>query len=148
MCRVQDPKVCNQIGSGHQASRCFSNSGMTATMKKGCTASRESWSLGSLDRWEQKDVRHDRNQRRRFAIKVRYIDFTNLMVKPPCSAQPRAEFLSNPRRIHSGQKDKEKEEYGLLCAVICFMSPLSPLQLPPPPHTAHLLHRLKPRYQD
>jgi hypothetical protein len=23
-------------------------------------------------------------------------------------------FLSNPRRIHSGQKDKEKEEYGLL----------------------------------
>jgi hypothetical protein len=23
-------------------------------------------------------------------------------------------FLSNPRRIHSGKKDKEKEEYGLL----------------------------------
>jgi hypothetical protein len=23
-------------------------------------------------------------------------------------------FLSNPRRKHSGQKDKEKEEYGLL----------------------------------
>ncbi len=51
-----------------------------------------------------------------------------------CSARPRAEFLSNPRRIHSGQKDKEKEEYGLLWAVICFMSPLSPL----PPSTSPL----------
>jgi hypothetical protein len=43
-------------------------------------------------------------------------------------------LLSNPRRIHSGQKDKEKEEYGLLWAVICFMSPPSPsLHLPPLP---------------
>jgi hypothetical protein len=29
------------------------------------------------------------------------------------------EFFHNPRRIRSGQKDKEKEEYGLLCAVTC-----------------------------
>ncbi len=33
---------------------------------------------------------------------------------PLYSARLRAKFLSNPRRIHSGQKDKEKEEYGLL----------------------------------
>ena len=46
-----------------------------------------------------------------------------------CSARPHAKFLSNARRIHSGQKDKEKEEYGLLWAVICCMSPLPP---PPP----------------
>ncbi len=36
-----------------------------------------------------------------------------------------ANFLSNPRRIHSGKKDKEKEEYGLLCAVICCEQPPS-----------------------
>jgi len=34
------------------------------------------------------------------------------------------------------EKDKEKEEYGLLWAVIYFMPPLSPLQLPPSPHRA------------
>ncbi len=53
-------------------------------------------------------------------------------------------FFIEPRQIHSGKKDKEKEEYGLLSAVIYFMPPLSPLQLPPP-HTAHLSHRLRPR---
>jgi hypothetical protein len=30
-----------------------------------------------------------------------------------------ANFVSNPQRIHNGQKDKEKEEGGLLCAVTC-----------------------------
>jgi hypothetical protein len=29
-------------------------------------------------------------------------------------------FSSNPRRIHSGKKDKEKEEYGLLIAMSCY----------------------------
>jgi hypothetical protein len=50
-----------------------------------------------------------------------------------CSAQLCANFSSNPRRIHSGQKDKEKEEYGLLCVAICCEQPphLSP------PHLAH-----------
>ncbi len=41
-------------------------------------------------------------------------------------------FSLNPRRIHSGQKDKEKEEYELLCGVICCKQPPSP---PPPPPT-------------
>jgi hypothetical protein len=52
-----------------------------------------------------------------------------------CSALLRAKFLSNPRRIHSGQKGKEKEGYELLWAVICCKSPplLLP-HLPPPPH--------------
>jgi hypothetical protein len=57
-----------------------------------------------------------------------------------CSAPLCANFLSNPRRIHSGQKDKEKEEYELLCVVICCKQPLlSPLP-PFPPHVARLLH--------
>ncbi len=54
-----------------------------------------------------------------------------------CSALLCAKFLSNPRRIHSGQKDEEKEGYELLWAVICYKpppstSPTSPL----PPHCA------------
>jgi len=54
-----------------------------------------------------------------------------------CTALPRVKFLSNPHRIHNGQKDKEKEEYGLLWADICYMSTLSPsLHLPPSPHCA------------
>ncbi len=56
-------------------------------------------------------------------------------------------FLSNPRWTHSGKEDEEKEEWGLLWAVIC---PTPALLLPPPPpsHTARLSHRLRPRYQD
>ncbi len=34
-----------------------------------------------------------------------------------CFAPLCANFSSNPRRIHSGQKDKEKERYGLLCVL-------------------------------
>jgi hypothetical protein len=64
------------------------------------------------------------------------------------------EFLSNPRWINSRQKDKEKEEYGLLCVICCEQPPISPspscapFRLPaamfirirrtresPPPHT-------------
>jgi hypothetical protein len=42
-------------------------------------------------------------------------------------------FLSNPRRTHSGKEDEEKEEQGLLWAVIC----PTPALLPPPlPHCA------------
>ncbi len=48
-----------------------------------------------------------------------------------CTAKCRI-FSSNLRRTHSGKKDKEKEECGLLRAVICPMPPLlSPL--PPTP---------------
>ncbi len=46
-----------------------------------------------------------------------------------------ANFSSKPRRIHSGQKDKEKEEYGVLYVVICCEQPPS-LPHPPPPHCA------------
>ncbi len=46
-------------------------------------------------------------------------------------------FLSNPRRIHNGKKDREeKEEYGLLCAVICCAQP------PPPPHLSPTLRTI------
>ncbi len=48
-----------------------------------------------------------------------------------CTAKCRI-FSSNPRRTHSGKKDKEKGECGLPGAVICPMPPLlSPL--PPTP---------------
>jgi hypothetical protein len=60
-----------------------------------------------------------------------------------CTALLKAEFLSNPRQIHSRQKDEEKEEQGLLGALI-YPSPAPP----PPAHTARLLHRLGLRYQD
>jgi hypothetical protein len=53
-----------------------------------------------------------------------------------CFAPLCVNFLSNPRRIHSGQKDKEKEECELLCAVICCKQPLLS---PPPPHSARHL---------
>jgi hypothetical protein len=58
-----------------------------------------------------------------------------------CSALLFANFLSNPRRIHSGQKDKEKEEYGLIWAIICCKQPLlSPLPpFPPAPSPPRLL---------
>jgi hypothetical protein len=56
--------------------------------------------------------------------------------------------LSNPNRIHSGQKDKEKEGYELLWAVICCKPPLSPSPTFPPPHIARLSHSLRPCYQD
>jgi hypothetical protein len=49
-----------------------------------------------------------------------------------CFAQLCANFSSNPRRIHSGQKDKEKEEYGLLCVAICCGQPPLPISSPPP----------------
>jgi hypothetical protein len=65
-----------------------------------------------------------------------------------CSALIRAKFLSNPRRIHSGQKDEEKEECELLWAVICSKPPFSPPPPPPPPHIARLSHRLRPCYHD
>jgi hypothetical protein len=57
----------------------------------------------------------------------------------------RQNFLSNPRRIHSGEKDEEKEEWGLPGALICF----SPASAPSPfsPHTARLLHCLGLHYQ-
>jgi hypothetical protein len=36
-----------------------------------------------------------------------------------------ANFLSNPRRIHSGKKDKEKEEYGfVVCCYLLWAAPL------------------------
>ncbi len=55
-----------------------------------------------------------------------------------CSALLHAEFLSNPRRIHSGQKEYEKEGHELLRAVICCKPPHSPPLSPclPPPHCA------------
>jgi hypothetical protein len=56
-------------------------------------------------------------------------------------------FLSNPRRIHSGKEDKEKEEQGLPGALIC-CSPASPPSPPFLPHTARLLHCLGLCYQD
>jgi hypothetical protein len=43
------------------------------------------------------------------------------------------EFFIDPRWIRRGQKDKEKEEYGLFCAVICCAQPSPPLS----PHLAH-----------
>ncbi len=43
------------------------------------------------------------------------------------------EFLSNPRGIHSGQRDKEKEEYGLVCVVIFCEQPPHHLPFHPPP---------------
>jgi hypothetical protein len=44
-------------------------------------------------------------------------------------------FSSNPRRIHSGQKDKEKEEHEWLYVVI---SDEQPFPFPhPPPSTLH-----------
>jgi hypothetical protein len=43
-----------------------------------------------------------------------------------------ATLLSNPRWIHSGRKDKEKEGYGLLGAVICYKPPPPPPPPPPP----------------
>ncbi len=47
------------------------------------------------------------------------------------------EIFIEPRRLHSGQKDKEKEGYELLWAVICCMSPLSlSPHLPPSPQCA------------
>jgi hypothetical protein len=46
-------------------------------------------------------------------------------------------FFIEPRRIHSGQKDKEKEEFGLLCAVIC-------CKQPPPPHLSPTLRTISP----
>ncbi len=36
-----------------------------------------------------------------------------------CTALPRVKFLSNPRRIHSEEEDEEKEERGLLRALVC-----------------------------
>jgi hypothetical protein len=69
-----------------------------------------------------------------------WTDFGNLAQNqgwPLCCTAKCGLFSSNPRRIHSGKKDKEKEEYGLLWAVIYPMPPLlSPLQLPPFPHRA------------
>jgi hypothetical protein len=57
------------------------------------------------------------------------------------------EFFIEPSRMHSGQKDKEKEEYGLLCAVICCEQPP-----PPPPHLSPTLRTISPAcgqvYQD
>ncbi len=43
-----------------------------------------------------------------------------------CSAQLVQIFSSNLRRIHSGQKDREKEEYGLLCVAISYEQPSTP----------------------
>ncbi len=57
-----------------------------------------------------------------------------------CSARHVRIFYRTPRRIRSGQKDKEKEEYGLLCVVIC-------CEQPPPhlsPHLAHHFTCLRP----
>jgi hypothetical protein len=54
-----------------------------------------------------------------------------------CSALLCAKFLSNPRRMHSGQK----EGHELLRTVICYKPPLlSPFAPPPlpPPHIARL----------
>ncbi len=52
-----------------------------------------------------------------------------------CTALPRVEFLSNPRRIHSEEEDEEKEERGLPRALVC-CSTASPSPSPsPPPHT-------------
>ncbi len=57
-----------------------------------------------------------------------------------------AHFLSNPHRIHSVQKDMEKEEYGLLYAVICCAQPLP---LTPPPPTLHTISPSRGQgYQD
>jgi len=42
-------------------------------------------------------------------------------------------FLSNPRRIHSKEKDEEKGEQGLPGAPICCNT--LPLPRPLPPHT-------------
>jgi hypothetical protein len=61
-----------------------------------------------------------------------------------CSALLRAKFLSNHRRIHSGQKDEEKERQELLRAVICYKPPLlSPFlhlpHFPPLPHIKRTL---------
>ncbi len=61
-----------------------------------------------------------------------------------CTALPRVEFLSNPRRIHSEEEDEEKGEQGLPRALIC----CSPAPPPFPPHTARMLHCLGLRYQD
>ncbi len=65
-------------------------------------------------------------------------------VQIECTALPRVEFLSNPRRIHSEEEDEEKEEQGLPRALIC----CSPTPPPFPPHTARMLHCLGLRYQD
>jgi hypothetical protein len=66
-----------------------------------------------------------------------------------CTALPRVEFLSNPRRIHSEEEEEEKEEQGLPRALVCCSttSP-SPSPFPPPTHTARLLNCLGLRYQD
>jgi hypothetical protein len=55
-------------------------------------------------------------------------------------------FLSNPHRIHSGQKDKGKEEGGLHGLLSASYHPSPPPFTFPPPRTAHLSHRLRPRY--
>jgi len=59
--------------------------------------------------------------------------YENYLLGPPCSVRHcwKQNFLSNPRRIHSGKEDEEKEEQGLLGAPICF-SPAPPPPSPPP----------------
>jgi hypothetical protein len=55
------------------------------------------------------------------------------MLRHPAFCTVTCEFLSNPRRIHSGQKDKEKEEYEPLNVVNCCKQPPSSPSPPAPP---------------
>jgi hypothetical protein len=48
-----------------------------------------------------------------------------------------ANFLLNPRRIRSGQKDEEEGEYGLYTVVCCYLLWAA---LPPPHLSPHLAH--------
>jgi hypothetical protein len=56
---------------------------------------------------------------------------SSLRIGGACTALPRVEFLSNPRRIHSEEEDEEKEERGLPRALVC-CSTTSPSPSPGP----------------
>jgi hypothetical protein len=56
-------------------------------------------------------------------------------------------FLSNPRRIHSKEKEEEKGEQGVTKGSYLLLNDL-PLPLPPHTRTARLLDCLGLRYQD
>ncbi len=64
-------------------------------------------------------------------ILVLHYQMQNFFIEPPPDAQ---------------RKERQGER-GMWVAMSCYLSHATP-PLPPPPHTAHLSHRLRPRNQD